>query len=445
MVERSNHAAERAVLAACLLDPDALALVAPRLRPADFHDPAHGTVFEAMLALDHSGAVDVVTLAEELRRRERFQAVGGYEFLTSLSDSLPVVAHVERHAALIADASRVRAIRHAAREVVAKAEDGKATALELATFAAERVHAATQDTVAADGGPVRLEKLLESGFARIEARAGKPTTGLETGLRGWDRLTGGLHPGQLVIVAARPGVGKSALVFNVARHAATKGTVLVFSLEMTREEFNDRLLCCEARVSQTHMRDGKLTSDEMGRLTVAASGMWQLPLWVDDRAGQTFPAIRAKAMATKRRNGLALIIVDYLQLVRNPGSEDRRLEVEAVARGLKELAKELKCPVLACAQLNRSVEGRGADAKPRLSDLRESGELEQAADVVAFLCRDMTPGSSAPEAELVIAKQRNGPCDSVPLRFERTFCEFTDPPAQAHWNEQGQGMNDAAE
>lgn len=438
-------AAERAVLAACLLDGDARAVVAARLRPADFADAAHAAVFDAMLALDAAGAVDVVTLAAELARRDRLQAVGGHAFLSALTDEIPTIAHAERHAALVADAARVRAIRHAAREIVARAEQPRAAAVDLATFAAERMHAATQDAVAADGGPRKLETLLEAAFVRIEARNGRPTTGLPTGLRGFDRLTGGFHPGQLVIVAARPGVGKSALVVNVARQAATHGPVLVFSLEMTSDELNDRLLCAEGGVDQTHVRDGKLTAVEMKRLTDAAARMWSLPLWIDDKAGQALATLRAKALAKKRAGGLALVVVDYLQLVRHPGAEDRRLEVEAVARGLKELAKELGTPVLACAQLNRGVEGRGADAKPRLSDLRESGELEQAADVVAFLCRDMTPGNASPDAELVIAKQRNGPCETVPLRFDRSSCRFTDPPTATTANDFEEANDNAAE
>lgn len=431
MADRHDLAAERAVLAACLLDADAAIMAGARLRAADFYHPAHAVVFDAMLALGgHGGAIDVVTLGAELVRRNALNGVGGHAFLASLTDDIPVVAHFEKHLALVADAARVRALAGAARQVLGRAEDLAVDGPALAAFAGEVMRDAGEghatDTVAT------LDDLLRRNFEEIEAGAGKSATGLTTGLRGWDTMTDGLHADELIVVAARPGVGKTALAGNVMRAAAAVGPVLMFSLEMRHVAVSQRLLCGEARVDQMRVRRRTVTQDEWNRLLVAAQALTPLPITIDDRAGQPLGALRMKALAHQRRHGLVLVVVDYLQLVKVPGAESRQLEIAEVARGLKELAKEIKCPVLALAQLNRGVESRGPEGKPRLSDLRESGEIEQAADVVAFISRDMRPDLTPEErsrAELIVAKQRNGPTDVVPLRFDREFTLFSDPPA----------------
>lgn len=421
---RYDEAAERQVLGSVLLDPDALAIAAQHIAsPRDFGDPRHSAVWQAILAIDaRHEPIDSLTVRAELIARQTFGIVG-QDVINDLTDSVTTTAHLERHAAIVADHSRVRALAMVGQAIVAKGSDPATRASDFAEFAAKAVHDAS--CIESNGAPVPLEQVIHDIFDSFEHRAAMHVIGVPSGLRDLDKLTRGMHRGQLIIVAARPGIGKSALAGNVTGTAAKSGHVLFFSLEMCRDEIGGRMLAEASGIDGTRISGGQLTQSEMTAVIGAAQNLVQLPIAIDDAPGQSLAKLRAKALTAHRRNALALVVVDYLQLVKMPGIDDRRLEVDAVARGLKELAKELSCPVLALAQLNRNVDSRGKDARPRLSDLKESGEIEQSADVVIFIHRDEDLRSEG-AAELIVAKQRNGPTDTVRVRYASALTRFFD-------------------
>lgn len=432
---RADHDLERLVLGEALLAPEALAVVEAGLHAADFDHAAHATIFEALCAVaGRGGHPDVVALGHELRARGRLGAVGGAGFLAELTADVGTTAHVEAHVQTLVELAVARRIAQAARAIEARACDPTVRLPALVEHATGAIFAATE-RAATTRGAVTAGEAVEASLRAFEERAEQSGGGeVGTGFPDLDRaLTGkGLHAGRLYILAARPGIGKSALAANLARHVAGSGrTVLFLSLEMTRQELGDRLLCAEARVDGQRFASNAMAQDELDRVVRAADAIYDLPLLIDDAPGQTLAQVRAKTMRQRRRagrnGGLGLLVVDYLQLVRVPGAESREQAVAEVSRSLKELAKQFEVPVLAISAMNRDAEKRAGDKRPVLSDLRESGSIESDADLVAFLYRDELVNKNSSDhgiAEVIIRKQRNGPTTTVRLRYDAPCLRF---------------------
>ncbi len=425
--------AERAVLGGVLLANSALAIVEALLVPADFYHPGHAVIFESVQGLSaRREPVDAVTLTAELRSRDRLNSVGGTDYIADLTDTIPTIAHIEHHARIVADLAQVRRMIAVAHDITARGYGERGAADLFLDSAAAQIFEVAQKR--SRTSLIQLDKVIGEAFERIESAFGRGSaiSGLETGFRDFDRLTAGLHPGHLIIIAARPAMGKTSLVMNIARHAAQVSSkpVLFFSLEMPRVEIANRLLCSDARIDQGRLRSNMLTQDDFTALTKAAGDLYRLPIWIDDSGDLTLLDLRAKARRMKSEHDLSLIVIDYLQLMKasREGMESREREISEISRGLKSMAKELDVPIVALSQLNRSPETRpGKDRRPQLSDLRESGAIEQDADVVAFIYREEVYNRDTEHkgiAELIISKQRNGPTDTIRLRFIRELTRF---------------------
>ena len=451
--------AEAAILSAVLIDPGAIDKVLEFLRPEHFYSEAHRRIFEAALELHGKGQpVDYIQVSSWLRDRERLQQVGGLPFLTELLNVAPALANVEAYAKTVFEKSRVRQIITAAQRVAAEGYIDYGDAQSFIDRAEQTIYSiartATSTTVE------HIKPILVRSFEKLHAAAaaGSWVTGVPTGFDRYDRLTSGLHEGDLSIVAARPGMGKTSFVLNIAQNVARprivehpsephKRTqvpgvaVVVFSLEMPREQLTNRMLASEARVDVSKMRSRALTSEDWGKLTSAAALLSKLPIYVDDTPSVTLLEVRSKlrrliAEYDRKVDGsrVGLVIVDYLQLMKGrEGLNSREQEISEISRGLKALAKELKLPVIALSQLNRAVESRNEKSKrPLLSDLRESGAIEQDADNIVFIYRDDYYNKDESEeqgvAELILAKQRNGATDTVKVRFEREYTLFSNLP-----------------
>ncbi|MBL8601768.1 MAG: replicative DNA helicase [Myxococcales bacterium] len=425
--------AERAVLGAILLDNSAVGLAEAIVVPGDFYHPAHGVIFESILSLSSRRTpIDVVTLASELRARERLNTVGGAQYLGELTDTIPTIAHVESHARIVAELAAVRRMIEVAHEIVARGYGERGAPEAFLDFAAAKVFEVAQKR--SKSTLVPLETAIIEAFARIEnvLENGLRISGTETGFRDLDTLTAGMHPGQLIIIAARPAMGKTSFVLNITLNAAvsTNKPVLFFSLEMPRVELANRLMCAEARVDQGRLRTNLLTQDDVTSLTASANKLHSLPIYIDDSGDLTLLELRSKSRRIRNERGLSLIVIDYLQLMKSSRDkvESREREISEISRGLKALAKELEVPIVALSQLNRACETRpGKDKRPLVSDLRESGAIEQDADVIMFIYRDEVYNRDTEDkgiAEIIIAKQRNGPTDVVRLRFVRELTKF---------------------
>ncbi|BEQ15413.1 replicative DNA helicase [Desulfoferula mesophila] len=422
-------AAERGVLGGILIHGDeVLAQVADQLKPGDLYDRRHGFIYEAMLALyERNQPVDEITLTSRLADEGRLEAVGGPAYLAELADIMLAPAHVEHYAAQVREKAEARAFIAAAYkgiELVQKANGDLSEVLEQAEagiFAANKRGSA--------GGPAPLGQGLK---ALLEEMGTRKKPGIPTGFPSLDRLTLGLHPGDLAVVAGRPGMGKSAFAVQVARNIAADGMpVVVFSLEMSREQLQQRLLAGEAGVAFQKIRAQQLYGEHWSLITKAAEVLHALPLLIDDSPALSVLQIRSRARRVAAKGRLGLVVVDYLQLARAPKAKEakREEEVAEVSRSLKALAKELHCPVMALSQLNRKVEERSdKDKRPRLSDLRESGAIEQDADLIAFIYRPgvYTKDKSDQSAEIIVEKQRNGPTDTAHLLFEGPYVRFTE-------------------
>ena len=366
--------AERAVLGGVLLDNSSIDMVEAVVTPPDFYHPSHAVIFESIQALKaRSEPVDVVTLSAELRARERLNTVGGAQYLGELTDTIPTIAHIEQHARIVADLAQVRRMIAAAHEITARGYGDRGSADAFLDFAAARVFDIAQKR--SKSSLIELHQAIQEAFERIEKtlERGARITGSETGFRDLDTLTAGMHPGQLIIIAARPAMGKTSLVLNIddARGRSRRAKpVLFFSLEMPRVELANRMMCAEARVDQGRLRSNMLTQDDMTALTAAASKLFDLPIYIDDSGDLTLLELRAKARRMKAEKDLGLIVIDYLQLMKasRDGMESREREISEISRGLKALAKELEVPIIALSQLNRSPETRsGKDKRPQLS------------------------------------------------------------------------------
>jgi len=428
-----NLEAERSVLGAILLHNDAFNLAAEVIKPEDFFRDAHRRIFNKMANLSERGeAIDLVTLKEELGRSGEIDEVGGPAYITALVDGVPRSTNVEHYARIIKEKATLRSLIFSANKIVATAYEAEEDA-DVILDEAEHAIFSIADAKVRDGF-VSLRELAHSSLDAIEKLHARKEliTGVPTGFTDLDELTSGLQRSDLVIVAARPSMGKTSLVLNIAQHVGTKTdmTVGLFSLEMSKEQLFLRMLTAEARIDAHRLRSGFLGEKDWGKLSQAIGTLSETKIFIDDSPAIGTLEMRAKCRRLAAEHGLHLVIVDYIQLMQGRGRfENRTLELGAISRSLKGLAKELKVPIVVLSQLSRAPEAR-SDHRPQLSDLRESGALEQDADVVIFIYReDLYADKSAPSdaqgvAELIIGKQRNGPTGVVKLAFIREFTRF---------------------
>jgi replicative DNA helicase len=436
--------AERSILGAVLLENHCYNEAAERIKPEDFALDSHQRIFARMGELIDSGrAVDLVTLTEELARRKEVEAIGGVAYLASLTEGLPRRLSIEEYVRIVKDKSLLRQLIGICSSAITRAADQSDDALDVLNAAESALLGVTESGIT--NGFAGIPEIVKNSFGTIDElyKQGKEVSGLATHYIDFDRMTSGLQPSELTIIAARPSMGKTAWAINIAQNAAIKGSkvVAIFSLEMSKESLLRRMLASEASVDSTHLQKGFLGRRELDDLTRALGRLTEAKIFIDDTPGISLTEMRAKARRLRQLQGsLDLIVIDYLQLMgATPGGaaskryENRTQEVSAISRGLKALAKELKVPVIALSQLSRASEQRGGDKKPMLSDLRESGSIEQDADVVAFIHRESyynrdENGQPDPEtegkAEIIIAKQRNGPTGSVHLAYLSKYTRF---------------------
>lgn len=422
--------AEESLLGAMLLSRDAIASAVETCKVEDFYRPAHGHIFEAICALYAQGEpADPVTVADELRRADLLEVVGGPGDLVALQANTPAIANAARYARIVEEHALLRRLIGVATEM---AEMGYSLPEDVAA-ALDKAEAMVFDIVErrVTDSLKPLRDLLTATLDHLEAlyNQGDDITGVPTGYRDLDQRLSGLQPSALVIVGARPSMGKTAFALGLAAYAAIKKglPVLFFSLEMSHLELTQRLLCSEARVDSSRMRNGKLQESDWPKVVHAIGKLGEAPLFIDDNPNLTIMEIRAKARRLKSREGLGLIVVDYLQLMSGHGSQEtRQVEVSEISRGLKILARELSVPVVALSQLSRNLEAR-ENKRPVLADLRESGSIEQDADVVMFIYRDEVYKEDSPDkgaAEIIVAKHRNGPTGTEKLAFLNHFTRF---------------------
>ncbi|MGB8522566.1 MAG: replicative DNA helicase [Candidatus Acidiferrales bacterium] len=429
----NNLEAERSILGAILLDNHALNAAIEKIRSEDFFLSQHRQIFERMIQLgEKQQAIDVVTLMEDLSRRGELEAAGGIAYLSQLADGLPRVTNVEHYARIVKEKAVLRSLIFSASAIQEQALAAGDDADVILDRAESVIFQLAEDRVKV--GLIGVKELVRDNYERLEKifSEGRRITGLTTGYPGLDNETAGLQPSELIILAARPSMGKTALALNISENVALRlrEPVAVFSLEMSKESLLLRLLASEARVDAHKFRTGHMGRDDWGKVTGALTNLADAPLWIDDSASSTVMEIGAKARRLKRDRGLSLLVVDYLQLVvptHTGRGSNRQEEVSSISRGLKGLAKELKVPVLVLSQLTRAPERD--DRKPQLSDLRESGAIEQDADVVLFINRPNFYKTDLPEedrakAELIIAKQRNGPTGSMNFVFLARHTRF---------------------
>jgi len=425
----SNPDAERSVLGAILLDNAAYNQAASHLSPDDFFLDSHRRLFTRIMGLaDRSRPIDLVTLCEDLMQNSELEAVGGAGYISSLTDGLPRYANIEHYAKIVKDKALLRRLIQISNTITARCLEGAEEAEEVLDAAEGMVLSVGEQRVRE--GFVHFGDIFRNSFKSIDALhdRGKRVTGLETGFRAFDDLSRGLQPSDLIIFAARPSMGKTSFALNIAQHAAVrqKEPVGIFSLEMSREALVLRLLCAEARVDSHKLSGGFASRDDWTRMAGALGRLAEAPIFIDDTPGLSITEVRAKARRLQAEHGLSLLIVDYLQLMSGRGrSENRTQEISSISRGLKGLAKELNVPLVAISQLSRAPEERGG--RPRLSDLRESGQIEQDADLVAFIYREEVSKPTEQNrgrAEIIIEKQRNGPTDTVHLAFLSKFTSF---------------------
>ncbi|HBE06943.1 MAG TPA: replicative DNA helicase [Firmicutes bacterium] len=425
-----NIDAEKSTLGSMLLEKEAIFTATEILKPDDFYREAHRQIFQAVSALSGRGEpVDLVTVAEELRQRNLLEQVGGASYLASLANCVPTAANVEHYAKIVEEKSVLRALISASTRVAQMGYDANLEVETILDEAERAIFAITQKRNIQ--GFVSLRSILIEAFERIEKLYTEKggITGIPTGYADLDRLTSGWQPSDLIIIAARPSMGKTTFTLNLAQQAAVdmKIPVIYFSLEMSKEQLAQKLLCAEAGVDSQRLRTGQLVESDWPKLSYALGRLSEANMFIDDTPGISAMEIRAKARRIKAEHNLGLIVIDYLQLMQSrTRSENRQQEVADISRSLKALARELAVPVIACSQLSRAVEQR-AQKVPSLADLRESGSLEQDADIVAFLYRDdyYNPDTDKKNiTELIIAKHRNGPTGSIELYFQKEYSKF---------------------
>ncbi len=428
-----NIEAERFVLGAILLDNEALARALSIIRTTDFYQAAHRKIFEAMVDLfDKNEVIDLVTLSQELQRKEELESVGGEAYLMALLESIPTAAHVGAHAKIVKEKALLRRLINAATQIVTEGYEDREEADQLLDRAQQLLFEVAEQRVSP--GFFAMNELITDSFKLVEDLYEKktPIVGMPTGFMRLDELTSGLHKSDLVIVAGRPSMGKTSLALNIAAHAAITEhiPVAIFSLETSKEQLVLRMLCSEARVDYHKIRTGYLGSSEWGNLTRATGRLAEAPIFIDDTAGISVLEMRAKARMIKKEHDIGLIVGDYLQVMRGRGKlENRQQEISDISRSLKALARELNVPLIALSQLSRAVEHR-TPPRPILADLRESGAIEQDADLVMFIYRAEAyrhielKEEERNTAEIIIGKQRNGPIGAFRLAFLKHCTRF---------------------
>ncbi len=429
-----NLDAERSVLGAILIDNHALNTAIEKLKPEDFFHDAHRRIFNQMIQLGESQqGIDLITLSDQLRRKGELEAAGGAAYIAQLIDGAYRISNLDHYARIIKEKSLLRNLIHATDSIKQTALDAEEDADSLLDRAESSIFQIAEDRIRT--GLVSMKDVVDENMERLERviNEGKQVTGLRTGYDDLDNLTSGLQPSELIILAARPSVGKTSFALNIAENVTVQhqAPVAIFSLEMSKESLLMRLLASVARIDSHRFRTGRIRREDWRDMTHTLAQLSASPLWIDDSGSATVTEIGAKARRMKRDRGLSLVIVDYLQLIAARGRfSNRNEEVSSITRGLKALAKELKVPVLVLSQLTRAPERE--ERSPQLADLRESGAIEQDADVVLFIHRkylfkkksdDITDEDRA-KTELKIAKQRNGPVDSIPLVFIGKYTRF---------------------
>lgn len=438
-VPPQNIEAEQAVLGAMLIDKEAIAKATEVLLADDFYREAHRVIFSAMLELyNKNEAVDMVTVTEILKRDNKLEDIGGIAYITSLANVVLTAANVKYHAEIVAEKSALRQLVRVSTEIAAMGYEANEDVGTLLDTAESRILEISNRKKKNDFTAINdiLMDSVQSIESLLQNKGG--LTGLPSGFADLDKLTSGLHPSDFIILAARPSMGKTALALNIVQNVALRAhkviggeprSVAFFSLEMSKEQLVNRMLCAEAGIDSQRLRVGEMHDEDWTHLWDACDTMSRAKIYIDDTAGITAMDMRSRARRLKAEHGLDLIVVDYLQLMQGSGkrnnSGDRQQEVSEISRSLKALARELDVPVLALSQLSRSVESRQVK-RPMLSDLRESGSLEQDADIVAFLYREdyYNPETENKHTELIIAKHRNGPVDTVNLFFQKQFTKF---------------------
>jgi replicative DNA helicase len=430
-----NLEAEEALLSALLIDNQTFLDIVEILHAEDFYKTAHQLIFAAAVELfNRNEPVDLVTVSNFLREQGQLEKIGGAADLARLVDTVPLAVNAEHYAKIVHGKANLRRLIEKSNLITKRCLEDRGEVDEIIDFAEASIFEISEKR---DHQSYHsLSKLIESNIDALEERQGNKSliTGVPTGFKLFDHKTSGLQKSDLIILAARPGMGKTALALNIARHAAIEAGVptAVFSLEMSKEQLSMRMLSSEARLDSTRLRSGFISQQDWIKLTEAAGHLSSAPIFIDDTATLSAIEIRAKARRLKLDKNIGLIIIDYLQLMQGRRSAERRdLEISEISRSLKALAKELSLPVVALSQLNRMLEQR-SDKRPQLSDLRESGALEQDADVVTFIYRDEVYNKdennpNRGKAEIIISKQRNGPIGTVPLVFLNTYTRFENP------------------
>lgn len=425
-----NIEAEVSLLGAILLDKEAIVKVADIITPKDFYKEVHGDIYDAMLQLyEQREPIDVVTLTNKLEENKRLDQVGGGSYITTLASAVPSAAHVSNYAKIVSDKAVLRRLIQASGEITNLAMQENEEVTNILDKSEQIVFKVSQKQLKEDFIPIK--DVLTESFDRIdELHKDKGSIrGVPTGFKDLDNLLAGLQPSDLNIIASRPSMGKTSLALNIAQHVATVEGVpaLVFSLEMSKEQLVDRLICNEARVDSWKLRTGNLSDDDFPKIGQAMATLAEAPLWIDDSSGVNVLEMRTKARRLQAEHGLGLIVVDYIQLIQGGGSSNRVEEVSDISRSLKGLARELSVPVVALSQLSRAVENRPSRI-PQLADLRESGSIEQDADVVMFIYREEYYEQDTERkniADILIRKHRNGPTGQIELYFKPEQMRFT--------------------
>jgi len=420
--------AEVSVLGAMILNNETIDIVIPLLHKNCFFSAANQKIYDSILAVhEQQRAVDIVTLRDELERRAELDSVGGVDHVASLMDAVPAAANVEYYAEIVREKAISRDLLGAAREIFESAARGSAGSRELLDDAQSKIFRIAEE--GARGSVAPIQEVLKATFERIDKARGREgmLTGVATGFPDLDEITSGLQDGEFIILAARPSMGKTTLALNMLEHIGVhqREPVVIFSLEMSREQLARNMLCAHARINSHRLRRGRLSQNELATLPMHVGALSEAPIFIDDSPGLNTFELRSKVRRLKANKGCSLVVVDYLQLLHGPSAESRQVEISQISRSLKNLAREMNIPIIAVSQLNRQVEARD-DKRPRMADLRESGSLEQDADVVMLLHRpayysaDENDGS----AQLIVAKQRNGPTGRVNLTFIRQHMRF---------------------
>jgi replicative DNA helicase len=431
-VPPQNLEAEQAVIGAVLLQSEALITAMERLRSEDFYSVPHQYIYEAMVDLGESGQpVDLITLTAHLQDKQLIEEIGGVSYLARLAGAVPTAANVDYYAQIVEEKSMLRRLIRTATNIVS---DGYANSDEVSILLSDAERKILEiSNRRSSSGFVSIRDVLMEVFEKVETlynTKGQGTTGIPSGFVDLDKMTAGFQRNDLIIIAARPSVGKTAFALNIAQNVGVRAreTVAIFSLEMSAAQLVQRMVCAESNVDATRMRTGQLEGDDWEKLTMAIGALSEDQIYIDDTPGITVADIRAKCRRLKKENNLGMILIDYLQLIQGRGKagENRQQEVSEISRTLKQIARELEVPVIALSQLSRGVEQR-QDKRPMMSDLRESGSIEQDADIVGFLYRDDYYDKESEKKniiEIILAKQRNGPVGTVELVFLKNFNKF---------------------